>query len=151
MKITCVRKESEIKGGTWYIRAVINCHGNFWIETHKVHGRPFDSKAECFKGQHHRQIHQAGKYEWSREHYLSDFGLGSVEVFGVRMIPFSSAAFNYLSSVKDVRSFADAINNRKVNDEEFLQAVNDWAFNKYIDEELDKMHDDYYEYVDGDY
>jgi hypothetical protein len=155
MKIKCVRKESEIKGGTWYIRAVINCHGEFWVETHKVHGKPFDSKADCFKGQHVRQIRKLGKYAWSKEQYLSDFGLGSAEVFGVRMIPFSSATFNYLSSIKDVRSFADAINNRKVSDEEFLRVVSNWEFQKYMDKEIASMHeddfdDDYYDRESSD-
>lgn len=139
MKLKCIRKESEIKGGTWYIRAVINCHGSFWIETHKVHGRPFDSKAKCFKGEHRRQIRQASKYDWGGEYYLESLGVGSTEVFGVRMIPFSAAAFNLLSGIKDVRSFADAINNRKVTDEEFAHAQSDWAFMKHMDEESDRM------------
>jgi hypothetical protein len=71
------------------------------------------------------------------------------------MIPFSSATFNYLSSIKDVRSFADAINNRKVSDEEFLRVVSNWEFQKYMDKEIASMHeddfdDDYYDRESSD-
>lgn len=144
MKIKRIKTEKALKAGS-YIRAVINCHGKFWIEYLVLVGKPFNSKSKVMNGG--RQIkNRAGARTWlygQDQWYLTSLSsdlnprsLNRINAFKTVLIPFSNKAWNYLTAIKDLRDFAAATNGIRSTDKQYENAYWEWECNKQYDEQL---------------
>lgn len=139
MKITTVKKISDIKSGL-YIRAVINYRGNFWAETIRIYGKPFvvneKTLGKCWK--------VMSSCSYSREYFCSSLSSkisGYGKKFGTALIPFSNKVYNRLNQIRDLKEFAETINQERISDNEYDEAVADFNFQKYLDEERERMYE----------
>lgn len=138
MKLNKIKSEKQLKAGA-YIRALINFHGKFWIEYVDLSGRVFNCQSRYMPG--YRKIHSKSKYRHEQEWFIGSLGVPtpSGNQDWLICIPFSNKAWNYLSSIKDVRQFAEAISGERVSDEKFFDMKDQWNFqiqsDKHFEEE----------------
>lgn len=137
MKITPVKRLSDLKSGL-YIRAVINCYGDFWPETVRVYGKPYVANEKNLG----RTWKVKTDCKYSADYFCSSLS-GSFSGYGrdkfrTALIPFSNKVFDYLCQVTDLREFAEAINRVSISDDEFDAAKVDFSLEQYMAEEREK-------------
>lgn len=142
MKIKTIKKETDLKAGP-YIRAVINCHGEFWMEYLILVGRVFTCKSKVM-GRQYRQMTSkefSRRYRTSEDWYLSSLSgeLNNrairVNPFKTVLIPYSNKAWNYLKLIKNVRDFAEATNGFRSTDRQFEDFIDECERMRYYDEQ----------------
>lgn len=144
MKFNRVKSEHDVKGGQFYIRAVVNCHGDHWIEVFRLVGKAYNCDSKYMKGD--RKIKQIG-YRGTRhetDSYTGDLGIARKGGF---LLEYSNKLQNYLLSL-DKRQFNDVVWNKVHTDEEWKRLLLDWECQRDIDEE---MHREMMRYYDENY
>ncbi len=127
MKITRVKSERNVKGGQFYIRAVVNYQGDHWIEVFRIVGKAFNTESKHMPG--HRKLKTVrGRYK--NESYTSDLGIGRKGGF---LFEYSNKVHNYLKSLSK-REFNDVVNCTSLNDAEWYAQLSDWKFQKEMDD-----------------
>jgi hypothetical protein len=142
MKIKHIQSEKELKAGS-YIRAVINPHGKFWLEYLILAGKPYNEKSKFMKGYRMMALR---KDTCSRKYHSKDWFITDLQVkprnylchnnpkFSSALIPFSNKDWNHLNAIKDLREFSQSLNNCVISDEEYRKALEDFAFQKQMDD-----------------
>ena len=146
MKIKRVKSERDVKGGQFYIRAVINYTGDHWIEVFRIVGKAFNTESIHMPG--YRKLTTVRKESYSPKEYLyesytGDLGIGRKGGF---LLEYSSKVHSYLKSLSK-REFNDVVNCTSLNDGEWESKLDDWEFQKYMDSHMDDLlRDDYTNY-----
>lgn len=133
MKIKRVKTERDVKGGQFYIRAVINHHGNHWVEVFRIVGKAFNTDSKHMKG--YRKLRTEGRYSY--ESYTGDLGIGRKGGF---LFEYSSKVHNYLLSLTK-REFNDVVNQSQLSDFDWVCQVADWKWQKEADDEFNRSYE----------
>ena len=144
MKIKRIKNEKELKAGA-YIRAVINRRGMFWIEYVLLTGRAFTYRCEFMRPMRKYPTANAG---YTDSHYFGTLSTAlytgvseeyRTSKFGTVLIPFSNKVFNYLSSIKGLRTFAEVISGKCISDNEYDIALSEYKYTQHMDQEIDRQ------------
>lgn len=136
MKLNYIHNEKQLKGGQWYIRAVINHYGRFWIELVKVNGRPFNAP-EPMLG--YRKIRTDTSY--NSESFMGDLGVGPRKLYGSVLVKYSCKVWNKLSGINDLRTFAEVLYGQTISQQEHQQRSESFNRNIHEDDEFNKLLD----------
>lgn len=147
MKIKPIFNKKDLRAGA-HIRAVVNCHGSFWVEYINILGKPYYKYSV---GNKYLVVDYDATYKGSvkktiSQNHLADMGINVQrrEFTNAVTIPFTSKAWEFLSSIKDLRTFYDVINNRRITDKEFQKETDVHNSYRWHDEQTDKMREAYY-------
>lgn len=158
-KFNTIKDPAGLNTGNTYIRAVVNCHGKFWLEIFTVVKKPtlqdiktmgknwmFDikplhetyskrrTKADkgCFVSSfvNHRKLHSINR----------ETGVKTV-VFDGALFPFSNKVFNFLkNNMGDTKQFLQAINPTVTITDEVMKTIQEeFDFMIFMDEEQYKQ------------
>lgn len=134
MKINRVKSERDVKGGKFYIRACVNYTGQHWVEVFRIVGKAFNTESPYMKG--YRQLKTIQPCTLGRrivvdDQYVNDLGIGGRK--GACLFEYSSKVHKYLLSLSK-QQFNDVVNNTQLTDIEWLIQLNDWKFQREMDE-----------------
>lgn len=128
MKIKRVKSERDVKGGQFYIRAVVNCHGDHWVEVFRIVGKAFNTDSKHMKG--YRKMRTEGRH--SDTSYTGDLGIDRKGGF---LFEYSSKVHNYLLSLTK-REFNDVVNQTQLSDFEWASQVVEWESQRQMHDEM---------------
>lgn len=158
-KFKAITNPMDLKAGNFYIRAVVNCHGDFWIEKFKVVQAPFFKIEEHMGGnwkfkEHDAEATNIHRKKYIDERYLTDYTGGRstkvyydcnerlvrVKIQDTCLLAFSNKAMSFLkANSENVFQFLQAINPEVTFTKELVDSLeNDWKFQKYLDDESHK-------------
>ena len=133
MKIKRVKSERDVKGGQFYIRAVINHHGDHWVEVFRIAGKAYNCNSEFMVG--YRKLRTIQRY--SESSYTGDLGIGRKNC---GLFEYSSKVHNYLLSLTK-REFFDVVNRTQISDFDWDCQVADWEWNKQMEDEYRRSYE----------
>lgn len=122
-KLKPIKDQKGLVVGNFYIRALVNCHGEFWIEIYKVTKKPtlkntwgvqkawlFDysvtNNNRSYLSKDAHVTDATGYYERGRN--LIDYRYK--DLCSKVLLPFSNKAYNYLKKQKTLKDFIQALN-----------------------------------------
>jgi hypothetical protein len=151
-KFKAITNPKDLKAGNFYIRAVVNYRGDFWIEIFKVVQAPFFKIEPHMGGNWKFTLHGGYSKDVHRKKYIderffSDYcgrvstkgfydkneELVSVKMRSTALLPFSNKAEEFLKvNSGDVFEFLQAINpDLNITAELVKKLKDEWVFNKY--------------------
>lgn len=158
-KFKTISTPTGLNTGRTYIRAVVNCHGKFWLEIFTVVKKPtlqdiknmgknwmFDIRPLHETYSKRRTKVDEGRFVFSFVEHRKlnsvnpDTGVKTVVLDGA-LFPFSNKVFSFLkNNMGDVKQFLQAINpDVLVTDEVMKPIQEDFDFMIYMDEESHKQ------------
>lgn len=127
MKIKRVKSERDVKGGRFYIRAVVNPYGAHWTEVFCIIGKAFNAESKHMPGFRKlmttREMYNS---EYRIDSYVGDLGIGRR---GGYLFEYSSKVHSYLKTLS-LRQFNDVVNNSFLSDDEWAEQLSNWQLQK---------------------
>lgn len=152
-KLKHIKDHTSLVVGNYYIRALVNCHGVFWIDVYKVTKAPtlkntwgkekawlfdysFTDNNRTYLRKDSHVTDATGYYEHGRN--LVNYRYKNL--YAKVLLPFSNKAYNYLKQQKTLKEFIQALNPGTAITEKMMdEIIFQFDMQKHED---DKMHEE---------
>ena len=153
-KLQQVKSEKQLIGGQLYLRLVVNCHGNHWVEIVKVFGSSYGFKPDRRISTGYFSGNRLYKRDWGG--YLTDLGVmpykklssNWAHASGRKLFRFNSYSLRYLQGLGQFEACALIKSNSNhpvvLTDKEKMDMQKKWEYYRWVDEQSQKEREQLY-------